>query len=148
MSLSVINIAFNRKYFLGEPNMKKRTIGILLALIVSSLLCTTALAITLQASGQCYMSNSGRSVSFNGYSESAQTEDTIGVTVILWEKRGSTWYEVARSSNSTTKDDYVGTAGSKIVTGGYYYKVTGTHTSSRNGKSYSVSSETASKWIP
>ena len=111
-------------------------------------ICTAALAATRQAGGSCYMSNTGRSVSFSGYSESAQAEDTIGITVILWEQRGTTWYEVARASSQLRNTDYADASGTKTVEGGHYYKVTGTHTSSKNGISYSVTSETSSRWIP
>lgn len=83
------------------------------------------------------MNNTGRSVSFSGYSTSAQTEDTIGITVILWEQRGTTWYEVARASSQLRNADYVDASGTKTVDGGHYYKVTGTHTSSKNGTNYS-----------
>ena len=84
----------------------------------------------------------------SGYSTSAQTEDTIGITVILWEQRGTTWYEVARASSQLRNADYVDASGTKTVDGGHYYKVTGTHTSSKNGTNYSGTSETSSKWIP
>ena len=128
--------------------MKKRILSLVLILIMCLSICTVALAATRQAGGRCYMNNTGRSVSFGGYSTSAQTEDSIGITVILWEQRGSTWYEVARASNQLRNADYVDTSGTKTVEGGHYYKVTGTHTSSRNGITYSVSSETSSRWIP
>ncbi len=128
--------------------MKKRTLYLALILILCLSICTAALAATRQAGGRCYLNNTGRSVSFSGYSTSAQTEDTIGIAVILWEQRGATWYEVARASNQLQNTDFVDAAGTKTVEGGHYYKVTGTHTSSKNGKSYSVTSETSSRWIP
>ena len=128
--------------------MKKRILSLVLILIMCLSICTAALAATRQAGGSCYMSNTGRSVSFSGYSESAQAEDTIGITVILWEQRGTTWYEVARASSQLRNTDYADASGTKTVDGGHYYKVTGTHTSSKNGTSYSGASETSSKWIP
>jgi hypothetical protein len=139
---------FNRKYILGGFYMKKRILSLVLILIMCLSICTAALAATRQAGGSCYMSNIGRSVSFSGYSESAQAEDTIGITVILWEQRGTTWYEVARASSQLRNTDYADASGTKTVEGGHYYKVTGTHTSSKNGISYSVTSETSSRWIP
>ena len=102
--------------------MKKRILSLVLILIMCLSICTAALA--------------------------AQTEDTIGITVILWEQRGTTWYEVARASSQLRNTDYADASGTKTVDGGHYYKVTGTHTSSKNGTSYSVTSETSSKWIP
>lgn len=67
--------------------MKKRILSLAFILILCFSIYTAALAITRQAGGSCYMKNTGRSVSFSGYSESAQTEDSIGITVILWEKK-------------------------------------------------------------
>ncbi len=128
--------------------MKKRTLCLALIFIMCLSICTAALATTRQAGGRCYLNNTGRSVSFSGYSTSAQTEDTIGITVILWKQRGATWYEVARASSQLQYTDFVDAAGTKTVEGGHYYKVTGTHTSSKNGTSYSGTSETSSKWIP
>lgn len=66
--------------------MKKKLFCIALVLVLCLSAYSAAFAATRQASGYCFMNNSGRSVSFGGYSSSAQTEDTIGVTIILWEK--------------------------------------------------------------
>ncbi len=128
--------------------MKKRILSLVLILIMCLSICTAAIAATRQACVSSNMSNTGRSVSFSGYSESAQAEDTIGITVILWEQRGTTWYEVARASSQLRNTDYVDASGTKTVEGGHYYKVTGTHTSSKNGVIYSGTSETAKRWIP
>ena len=131
--------------------MKKRVFCLVLAMVLCASAATSALAATvtpMQASGRSSMSSEGRNVSFGGYSISAQTEDVIRITVILWEQRGSTWCEVARASDEVKNGDYVSTSGSKTVTGGYYYKVTGTHYSQKGGQSYSVTSETSSKLIP
>ncbi len=128
--------------------MKKRLFCIALTLILCFATYTVAFAATRQASGYCFMNNSGRNVSFGGYSSSAQTEDTIGVTVILWEKRGTKWYEIARASDQLPNTDYVDASGTKTVEGGHFYKVTGIHTSSKNGTGYSTTSTTAERWIP
>lgn len=131
--------------------MKKRMFCLVLVAILCLSVTSTSLASVIspmQASGSSSMSSTGRTVSFAGYSSSAQTEDIIGVTVTVWELRGSTWYNVGGSNKEIQNSDFVSTTGSQTVTGGYYYKVTGTHYSTKNGKSYSVTSETASKWIP
>lgn len=93
--------------------MKKRILSLALILILCLSICTAALAATRQAGGRCYFDNTGRSVSFGGYSTSAQTEDTIGITVILWEQRGTTWYEVARASSQLRNTDYADASGTK-----------------------------------
>ena len=131
--------------------MKKRVFCLALVAILCLSVASTSLASVIsprQAFGSSSMSSTGRTVSFAGYSSSAQIEDVIGVTITLWELRGSTWYKVGGASKEIQNGDYVSTTGSQTVTGGYYYKVTGTHYSQKDGKSYSVTSETASKWIP
>lgn len=128
--------------------MKKRFLFLVLALMLCLFVGATALAATRTARGNCAINNTGRNVSFSGYSESGQTEDRIGVTVTLWEQRGSSWVSVDSKSKELRNTDYVEVAGNKIVDGGHYYKVTALHTSTTNGSSSSYSSETAKKWIP
>ena len=128
--------------------MKKRFLFLVLALMLCLSIGATALAMVRAAGGHCTISNVGRNVSFSGYSESGQTEDRIGVTVTLWEQQGSSWVSVDSKSKELRNTDYVEVAGNKIVDGGHYYKVTALHTSTKNGVSYSSSSETPKRWIP
>ena len=128
--------------------MKKRFLFLVLALMLCLSVGATALAMARAAGGHCTISNVGRNVSFSGYSDSGQTEDRIGVTVTLWEQQGSSWVSVDSKSKELRNTDYVEVAGNKIVDGGHYYKVTALHTSTKNGASYSSSSETPKRWIP
>ena len=128
--------------------MKKRFLFLVLTLILCLSVGATALAMARAAGGHCTISNVGRNVSFSGYSDSGQTEDRIGVTVTLWEQQGSSWVSVDSKSKELRNTDYVEVAGNKIVDGGHYYKVTALHTSTKNGVSYSSSSETSKRWIP
>ncbi len=128
--------------------MKKRFLFLVLALMLCLSVGATALAMARAAGGHCTISNVGRNVSFSGYSDSGQTEDRIGVTVTLWEQQGSSWVSVDSKSKELRNIDYVEVAGNKIVDGGHYYKVTALHTSTKNGVSYSSSSETSKRWIP
>ena len=128
--------------------MKKRFLFLVLALMLCLSIGATALAMARAAGGHCTISNVGRNVSFSGYSDSGQTEDRIGVTVTLWEQQGSSWVSVDSKSKELRNTDYVEVAGNKIVDGGHYYKVTALHTSTKNGVSYSSSSETPKRWIP
>lgn len=128
--------------------MKKRFLFLVLALMLCLSVGATALAMARAAGGHCTISNVGRNVSFSGYSDSGQTEDRIGVTVTLWEQQGSSWVSVDSKSKELRNIDYVEVAGNKIVDGGHYYKVTALHTSTKNGVSYSSSSETPKRWIP
>lgn len=128
--------------------MKKRFLFLVLTLMLCLSVGATALAMARAAGGHCTISNVGRNVSFSGYSDSGQTEDRIGVTVTLWEQQGSSWVSVDSKSKEVRNTDYVEVAGNKIVDGGHYYKVTALHTSTKNGVSYSSSSETPKRWIP
>lgn len=128
--------------------MKKRFLFLVLTLMLCLSVGATALAMARAAGGHCTISNVGRNVSFSGYSDSGQTEDRIGVTVTLWEQQGSSWVSVDSKSKELRNIDYVEVAGNKIVDGGHYYKVTALHTSTKNGVSYSSSSETPKRWIP
>ena len=128
--------------------MKKRFLFLVLALMLCLSVGATALAMARAAGGHCTISNVGRNVSFSGYSDSGQTEDRIGVTVTLWEQQGSSWVSVDSKSKELRNTDYVEVAGNKIVDGGHYYKVTALHTSTKNGVSYSSSSETSKRWVP
>ena len=128
--------------------MKKRFLFLVLALMLCLSVGGTALAMARAAGGHCTISNAGRNVTFSGYSDSGQTEDRIGVTVTLWEQQGSSWVSVDSKSKELRNTDYVEVAGNKIVDGGHYYKVTALHTSTKNGVSYSSSSETPKRWIP
>ena len=128
--------------------MKKRFLFLVLTLMLCLSVGATALAMARAAGGHCTISNVGRNVSFSGYSDSGQTEDRIGVTVTLWEQQGSSWVSVDSKSKELRNTDYVDTAGNKTVDGGHYYKVTALHTSTKNGVSYSSSSETPKRWIP
>ena len=78
--------------------MKKRFLFLVLALMLCLSVGATALAMARAAGGHCTISNVGRNVSFSGYSESGQTEDRIGVTVTLWEQRGSSWVSIDSKS--------------------------------------------------
>ncbi len=125
--------------------MKKRMICCALVLLICMSLGGVAFA--RQASGYCHISNYGRDVTFNGFSQSAQTEDEIGITLRLMEQRGGSWHEVARASNRDESSSLITASGSKKVTGGYNYKVIGDYTSKKGGVSYSSSNESNIVWI-
>ena len=77
------------------------TVAALLLLLAIALPITQANAAAKMALGSCYLSPSGKSVTFGGSTESATSEDTIRVTATLWEQRNGTWYYI--SSVSKTK---------------------------------------------
>ena len=125
-------------------------------LIVAILLLLTSIALpivevhaaTMSALGSCYLSPSGTSVTFGGKTESSKTEDTIQVTVKLWEKRDGTWYEISSVSKSKTNAIRVTASKTVTVSGGHYYKVTATHFSQTGTVTSTSSSSTSPRWIP
>ena len=130
--------------------MKKKMIvmvAALLLLVAIVLPVAEAQAAMMDVNGECTFNHSGRNVTYGGLTESGKTEDTIRVTVILWEKRSGTWYEVDRKTKTKTNSDIVETEKDFTVTGGYYYKVTATHYTCTNGVSASGSSSIGSFWI-
>ena len=127
--------------------MNKRILSLLLAVLMVFGICSVGLAAPRSAGGACTMGVSGRTVTYTGESDSEQIEDFISITVTLWEKRGSVWYQVDSTSKSATNSDYVYTSDSFTVDGGHYYKVSATYYVRTNGVSYSSGSETASRWI-
>lgn len=130
--------------------MKRKMIVLVAALL---LLASVALPISearasmMNVSGDCTFSHSGRSVTYGGETDSGKIEDTIRVTVILWEKRNGTWYEVDRTSKTKTDSDNVNTEKNFTVSGGYYYKVTATHYTCTNGIPSTGSSNIGNFWI-
>ncbi|MDO4564629.1 MAG: hypothetical protein Q4C04_03330 [Clostridia bacterium] len=128
--------------------MKKKFFCVALTLVICmTVFSPTFAAETKQALGKCFFSSSGRNVTFSGYSSSIKIEDVISVRVTLWEKRDSTWYAIDGAYERLEKAKFVSAGDSMTVDGGHYYKVTATHYSKLNGVSYSIKTETASKWI-
>lgn len=137
--------------------MKRHVASLLLIFLLCFSICGYSLAqdsepasaSTKQANGNCYISHAGKSVTYSGYSSSAQTEDTISVKVKLMEKQSDgTWKQVGSSAyKSEDNDTYVSTAKTYSVAGGHYYKVVATHYSIKNGTSHTTQSSTSSVWI-
>lgn len=97
---------------------------------------------------RCSISHSGRTVNYSGYTRSTQTEDTIGVTIKLMEKRDSVWYRIGTYSKSLDNANYVSKTGSTTVTGGHYYKLITTHSFETNGVYSETKTTSAEIWIP
>lgn len=131
--------------------MKRKMVVVVAALLLLTAVVypiAEARAAMTEALGSCFLSVSGKSVTFGGTTTSAAEQDLIAVTAILWEKRGGTWYEVTRVSKTKYDSDYVSATKTCTVTGGYYYKVTATHSTRKGNSSSSSSSSTAQRWIP
>lgn len=131
--------------------MKKRMVFTLAALLLFAAVAfpiAEARAEMRNLLGSSKMTPTGKSVAFGGSSFSSITEDTISVTSTLWEQRNGTWYAI--SSVTKTKENASTVSASKtyIVSGGYYYRVTSVHTSQTGAISHTVTTSTASTWIP
>lgn len=129
---------------------KKMVISMALLLLLAAIVfpMAEARAATMNAYGTCYLSPSGTSVTFGGKTESSVFEDTIEVTVTLWEQRGGTWYEISSTSKTKLNAIKVTTSKTKTVSGGHYYKVTGTHVAQTGSVISTSTSSTAARWIP
>lgn len=128
--------------------MKRRIISLALVFMMCLTFSIAAMAATTrQAVGSCTLSNSGKKVSYSGYSTSTKIEDVISITVKLMELRNGTWYEIDRAYTSDTHANYVLASDSVTVTGGYYYKVIGVHYSKTGSQVTSTETEGSTVWI-
>ena len=128
--------------------MRRRIVCLVLVFAMCLAISSTATAATTRsASGRCTLSNSGKKVTYSGYSTSSKIEDVISVTIKLMERRNGTWYEIDRISTSDTNSDYVSASDKYTVTGGYYYKVIGIHYSKTGTKVTNTQTESSTVWI-
>lgn len=103
---------------------------------------------TEQAYGNCWLSHSGRSVTYSGTSTSGSIEDQISVAVSLLEYNNGVWSQVGPGvSDLNYNSDYAYASGSYTVSGGHYYKVSAIHTSRTGSYSHTETSETSAVWI-
>ncbi len=129
---------------------KNMVISMALLLLLAAIVfpAAEARAAVRNADGFCYLSPSGKSVSFGGSTSSSHDEDEIKVTVILYEKRLLGWREIARLSATDYNTDHVSVSTTTTVSGGHYYKVSSTHYAKTGTVESSSSCSTAEYWIP
>lgn len=131
--------------------MKKKAVvflAMLLFLVSVCLPIAEAHAAMKEAAGDGFMSVSGKAVTFGGYTSSSSVEDIIRITVILFEQRGSSWYEVDRVAKTKYDASYVSASKTTTVSGGHYYRVKVIHYTKTGSVENSSSSYTAKQWIP
>lgn len=131
--------------------MKKRMVVALAALLLLAAVAfpvAEARAEMMNLLGSSNMTPTGKSVQFGGNSISSITEDTITVTSTLWEKRDGTWHAVSSVTKTKGNASQVSASKTYTVAGGHYYKVTSVHTSQTGAVSNTVTTSTASTWIP
>lgn len=130
--------------------MIRRLICTMLVLVMALSICSSSLASSIsimQAQGQCTITNSGKQVTYFGYSDSTKIEDLISVTLKLMELRNGAWYQVDSAYKSLANTNYVQASDTFTVTGGYYYKIIGVHYSKTGSQVYTYNTETVSAWI-
>lgn len=138
-------------YRMEVRKMKRKMVVLVVALLMLAsvaLPISEARAAIMNADGYCFISPSGKSVSFGGSTSSAGDEDEIRVTVVLYEKRSGKWYEIARVSKTDYDTDYVEKSTTITVSGGYYYKATSSHYTRTGTVTCSSSGSTSECWIP
>lgn len=93
--------------------------------------------------------NGNRRVSISGQTLCYSICDKVKVTVHLQRLVGNSWVNVSTLGPKTaTNASYVSTSNSYSVTGGYYYRVAGSHVAIDNGSTETVASFTDGIWIP
>lgn len=89
-----------------------------------------------------------RTVMVSGETVARQSVDSVKVTLHLQQLKGENWVTIA-SYGPTVKYNtyYVSASRTYSVTGGYYYRMTGSHTVIENGKFESAASATDGVWV-
>lgn len=103
-----------------------------------------------------YFSNGGGGITVTGYRQvlvtgetvARQSVDSVKVTMHLQRLEGGNWVTIA-SYGPTVKYNtyYVSASRTYSVAGGYYYRMTGTHTVIKNGEFESAASATDGVWV-
>ena len=89
-----------------------------------------------------------RTVLLTGNTVARQTGDSVKVTMHLQQLKNGSWVTIA-SYGPVTKSNtyYVSASRSYSVAGGYYYRMTGSHTVIENGVFESAASATDGIWV-
>lgn len=89
-----------------------------------------------------------RSVSVSGSTSAYQSVDQIKVKLHLQRLVNGSWVTVKTLGPKTRYNDYyVSNSNTYSVTGGYYYRVTGTHIVIEDGRSEAAVSSTDGVWV-
>lgn len=103
-----------------------------------------------------YFNNGGGAITVTGYRQvlvtgetiARQNVDSVKVTLHLQQLKGENWVTLA-SYGPTVKYNtyYVSASRTYSVAGGYYYRMTGSHTVIENGEFESAASATDGIWV-
>ena len=104
---------------------------------------------TYLGSGSGSISVTGpRSVMITGSTTARQTSDSVKVTVHLQQLNNGKWITLASYGPVVKYNNYyVSTSRTYSVSGGYYYRMTGSHTVIENGAFESTTSATNGVWV-
>ena len=92
--------------------------------------------------------NGNGSVSITGKTVCHSVCDKVKVTLHLQRLVGSSWVTVATLGPKTaTNKSFVSVTNTYSVTGGYYYRVTGSHVAIDNGSNETVASNSKGIWV-
>lgn len=98
-------------------------------------------------SGRVTIAGTGK-VTILGSTSAYQTVDEIKVTLHLQRLENGSWVHVLTMGPKTAyNSSYVSNSRTYSVTGGYYYRVTGAHTTVEGGTVETVSSATNGVWV-
>lgn len=104
---------------------------------------------TYLASGSGAISNlGGRQVYISGRTNCYRTSDKVRVTLTLQRLEGGSWVYVNSIGPVSAYNTYkVSTSGTFSVSGGYYYRVRGSHTAINDGSAESCTSYSNGIWV-
>ena len=104
---------------------------------------------TYLASGDGKLTKSGtRYVTVSGSTTCNKISDEVKVTLHLQRLVGNTWTNVYTLGPKTAKNaSYVSNSKSYTVTGGYYYRVSGSHSAKKGSTTEATASYTNGLWI-
>ncbi len=93
--------------------------------------------------------NSGRNVNVSGTTSCNRTSDQVKVTIHLQQLSGGSWHTIRTVGPTVAYNtNFVSTSRDYNVTGGYYYRVSGTHTAIKGKTVETLSSYSDGIWIP
>lgn len=103
-----------------------------------------------------YFNNGGGNITVTGYRQVMITGDTVArqnvdsvkVTIHLQRLEGGSWVTIASYGPTVKYNTYfVSASRTYSVAGGYYYRMTGSHTVIENGEFESAASATDGVWV-
>lgn len=100
------------------------------------------------SSGRCGMSKeSSTSVYITAATNCYSTCNSVNAEVTLQKLSGGRWHYVTSRSKTKSNTDYVKVSDTVSVSSGYYYRVTSTHSATKNGKTESGAATSNSLYV-